>query len=428
MRKQTVLFLICLFCFFCINIRSQELGVQFVLPEIQTNSWDLESQINSQNIKTPQFADVIRKRFLKKKIPQIKQFDETQERKIQIGEARIKAGKATTTFKYNPKLSLKDYLLLRSDSDELRQIVEQNADVCLRMFRQNLQARRLSQNDIVDAGALAFILSYEVYFGLKPSDSHLNWMRKKGRDILLKSPNFQGVPDDERQRTFEVFGVLTMYAQILQKRSYRGDKEAGIEAKETAEEVLKEVWGSSIDSIQILPKGFIHKGQKIIQDKQATQFFNFNPNLQTAKKMSNGNAQIESQYQSILNQIYKEMFARKMANNDIAICGTYSFSVIYPFISGSGELNKEQLEGVYESFKTAILTSADIQAASDENKQIACEIFAIRAALLKNQISNNNDPNVSKLLAEQFLNQLFRAYGQEFRNYQMTSNKFFRIS
>lgn len=432
MRKQLVLFLFCLIGFFATNIRSQVTTVeinnfQAKLPELQANPWDLDYQIKMQNLQNPQFADVIRKRFLRNPTSPKKAFDETQEQKTSIGKARIKAGKATTTFKYNPKLTLKEYLLLQSDSNELRQIVEQNADVCLKMFRQSLKTHKLTQNDIVDAGALAFILSYEIYFGEKPSKSHLNWMRKKGRSILLKLANFQGTDDAERQRTFEIYGVLTMYAKLLQQNSLKGNILAAKEAKETSGEVLKEVWGSSTDSIQILPVGFIHKGQKIILDKQATQFFNFKQDLQTAKKLSGGNIQIETQYQSFLNQVYKEMFLKKMTNNDLATCGVYSFSKIYPYFSNAGELNNNQLEGVYDVFKKAVLTSADIQAASDENKQIACEIFAIRAALLKKTISENTDSNITKLLSEQFINQLFQAYDQQFSNFQMKSNTFLRI-
>ncbi|MEK7724424.1 MAG: DUF6683 family protein, partial [Acidobacteriota bacterium] len=328
MKRQFVLFLICSICFSVLNIKAQVKNgansFQSVLPEIQANPWDLDYQIKIQNLQNPQFADVIRKRVLRNKSTSTK-IDQSLEKKISLGEARIKSRRAATTFRYNPNLTLKDYLLLQSDSSELRQIVEQNADTCLKMFRQSLRDYRLAQNDIADASALAFILSYEIFFGEKPSRAHLNWMRKKGKDILLKSASFQGIDDTERQRTFEIYGVLTMYAKILQGRGLKGDQNSQRESKETAGEVLKQIWGNSTETIQKLPVGFIHKGQKIILDSQATQFFNFNPNLQTAKKISGGNPQIEAQYQIFLNQVYKEMFLKKMPNNDLASCGTYSF-------------------------------------------------------------------------------------------------------
>lgn len=434
MKKQFVLFLFCLICLSVLNIQAQiktvsENSFQTNLPEIQANPWDLEYQIKLQNIQNPQFADVIRKRFLRNKLSLKKESDEEiLQRKIYIGETRIKAGRASTTFKYNPNLTLKDYLLLKSDSYELRKIVEQNAEICLKMFRKNLHDEKLAQNDIVDASALAFVLSYEVFFGERPSKAHLNWMRKKGKEILLKLPSFQGVDNAERQRTFEIFGVLTMYAKILQERGLKGDKEALIEARETAGEVLKEVWGNSTDSILKLPVGFTHKGQKLISDNQATQFFKFNPDLLIAEKLSAGNSQTKTQYQTILNQIYKEMSLKKMPNNDLATCGTYSFAVVYPLLAETGDLNNNQLNGVYEVLKRAILNSPDIQAASDENKQIACEVFAIRAAILNKQITENTLPNDSKNLSRQFINDLFRAYGEDFRTYQMTSNNFIKTN
>lgn len=432
MKKQFVVFLFCLICFPGLNIQAQlktDASNSFSanLPEIQANPWDLDYQIKLQNIQNPQFADVIRKRFLKNKLSQPDLAKETLKEKIYIGEARIKAGKASTTFRYNSNLTLKDYLVLRSDSFELRKIVEQNADICLKMFRKSLRDEKLAQNDIVDAGALAFYISYEIFFGEKLSKAHLNWMREKGREILLKLPSFQGVDDAERQRTFEIFGVLTMYAKILQERGLRGDKEASIEAKETAGEVLKEVWGNSTDSILKLPVGFTHKGQKLISDNKATQFFNFNPDLQIAKKLSAGNPQVEAQYQTFLSQIYEEMSKQEMPNNDLAICGANSFSQIFPLISEVQELNKNQFQAVYEVLKKAVINSADIQAASDENKQIACEFFAIRAVLLKKQIAETTNPSDSKPLAERFINELFRAYGEDFTTYQMTSSNFVKI-
>lgn len=431
MKKQLVLFLVCLFCFSALNNEAQiKPGInriQVSLPEIQANPWDLDYQIKIQNLQNPQFADVIRKRFLRNKFS-VPKSDQSIEGKILIGEARIKAGKASTTFKYNPNLSLKDYLLLSSDSYELRQIVEKNAEVCLKMFRQKLKEHHLAQNDIVDSGALAFVISYEIYFGEKPSKSHLNWMRKKGRDILLKLPSFQGVGDAERQKTFEIFGVLTMYAKLLQQRGLRGDTESLAESRETAGEVLKEVWGSSIDSIQILPVGFIHKGQKMILDNRATHTFIFNPNRLTAKKLSRGNPEIETQYQSFLAQIYTNMAEKEVPNNDLAACGAYSFSVVFPLASGVEKLNKDQSEAVSKVFRQAVLNSADIQAASDENKQMACEVFAIRAVLFRNEFSDNSDANLVKPLAEQFIIQLFRAYGEDYKNYQLTSNNFVKLS
>lgn len=428
MKKQFVLFLLCLFSLLPIQAQVKaDDSFQAKLPEIQASPWNLDYQIKLQNIQNPQFADLIRKRILKNKIP-ITQgtAEEIQKRKIYIGEARIKSGKASTTFKHNRNVNLKDYLLLKSDSYELRKIVEQNADICLKMFRKRLRDEKLAQNDIVDASALAFIISYEIFFDEKPTPEHLNWMREKGREILLKLPSFQGVDDSERQRAFEIYGVLTMYAKTLQERGLKGDQAASMEAKETAGEVLKEVWGNSTDSILKLPVGFIHKGQKLISDGKATQFFNFNPNLQTAQKLSAGNPQIETEYQAFLKQVYQEMSEKEIPDNDLAACGTCSFSTIYPFLSDGGELNKNQFDGVYKVFKNAVTTSADIQAASDENKQIACEVFAIRAALLKKQIAK--DANSGKTFAEQFIGDIFRAYGEDFKNYQMTSSNFIKIN
>jgi hypothetical protein len=379
------------------------------LPEIQTDSWNLNYQLSLQNQQRPQFADVVRKKT--KKNPNELSEEEAYRRRILVGEAKIKAGKATTTFFYNPRLSLKNYLLLQADSMELRQIVEQYADVCLEMFRKSLLQNKLKRNDIADTSALAFVTAYEIYFGEMPSKEHLRWMQFRGREILLNSPGFQGVADADRQRAYEIYGVLTMYAKILRER---GNQDALNEAKETAGEVLQGIWGSSADTIQILPVGFTHKGQKIINDGNATVSYKFNPSSPISRKLANGQSQTEAQYQTLLNNFYQKLETEGRLKNDLAACGTYSFQEVYPLIQDKKNLNVNQINSIYEMLKNASLRSTDIQAATDENKQFACEFFAIRAVLLKNRTDVT-----AKAAAGIFLRDLFNAYNEDFNDYEI---------
>ncbi len=425
MNKRFVIHFLFTICLLSLNIIAQEKKPDAIaLPEIQASPWNLDYQISIQSLQSPQFADVIRKNILKPKNDAKKESEvEIKKRIIFEGEARIKAGKASTTFKYNDNLTLKDYLLMRADSPELRNIVEQYATTCIKLFRKKLSDEKLAQNDVVDAGALAFVISHEVFFGEKPTKNHLKWMRTKGREYLLRSANFQGVPDDERQRTFEIYGVLSMYAQVLQIKGLQGDLAAAKEAKETAAEVLKEVWGGSTDSIQLLPIGFIHKGQKIISDGKATQVFNHNSNLGVAKRLAGGNRDIAIQFQAWLDKFSQEMMDKQMSINDLAMCGTASFSMIYDILSGGSKINDDEASRVNAMFKRAVLMSSDIQAASDENKQMACESFAIRAMLIKDQAAKKTDPKELMPTVENFARDLFRAFGEDFEKYKMPYEK-----
>lgn len=61
------------------------------------------------------------------------------------------------------------------------------------------------------------------------------------------------------------------------------------------------------------------------------------------------------------------------------------------------------------------LSETDIQAATSENKQIACETFAIRARLIVE--------NVDKNAGKDFFNNWFKAFGENFNDYQMSDEK-----
>ena len=176
-------------CAFCLIFLLVVNNFSQNLAELQISSWDLGYQIKLQNQRTPQFVDLIRKKNASVKPITKTEVSETEiyQQNVAVGEGRIRASKALTKFQYNPKLSFKQYLLLRADSPELKKVIEQYADVCLKLFRKQLKTEKLAQNDIADASALAFILAYEVYFGEKLSAEYIKWKRGKGREVLLNS-------------------------------------------------------------------------------------------------------------------------------------------------------------------------------------------------------------------------------------------------
>ena len=348
------------------------------------------------------------------------------------GETRIKNGQASTGFKNLPGFSLKNYLLSQVKTPDLKLKVEQFAEASFNQFTAEVRAHGLQINDIADGEALAFVIAYELYFGGKSTSAHLQWLRQKGKEGLLKDSWFQGGADEERQRQYEMYGALIMYAQMIRRKNNLASVSDLQEAKDIAAEVLRTVWGNSTDTILMTQTGFMHKGNKIIADGKATHLFAYNANLPTARRMaSNSKTQGLAQvYQNNLNLYYQELARRGGQRNDLAWCGTLAAYANYVVLTDGKDLNPIQLKSVYSFVKNAILKSPNVQAASDENKQFACEIFAINAA--SNYQSFRRDfqqygINYQKTQAQIYLKEFFQALGENPASYKLTDTGIIKV-
>ena len=192
------------------------------------------------------------------------------------------------------------------------------------------------------------------------------------------------------------------------------------QAKAIAESILPTLWKKPAYTILMTPTGFIHKGRKIIDDGKASNLFTYNPNLNVAQKFAKAqNAESETvTYQNYLNVFYQEIAKRGAQKNDVASMVTFSLAANY-YVTTAKEPNTMQVKSVYEMVKSAILKSPDIQAASDENKQIACEIIAIRSI---DALKNRNAE-----FATSVTNDIFTALGEDLNNYQLTEQGIVRI-
>ena len=126
--------------------------------------------------------------------------------RLNYGNAIIKAGQATTTFKPSPAFSLTNYFLQKATTPELKHTVEQYANGSLQQFQHELISRGLSQTEYADGKVLAFIVGYEVYFEEKPSTAHLAWARQAAKAYYLNDAYFQSSTDLQRQQSFESDG------------------------------------------------------------------------------------------------------------------------------------------------------------------------------------------------------------------------------
>jgi hypothetical protein len=351
--------------------------------------------------------------------------------KINRGAARIRAGKASTAFQPDTSFSLVKSLLANAETLAQKQKINKFAALNLKQFREELKKRGLAANDSADGAALVFIVCYELFFGERTSPAHLEFYRRVTRQYLLKSLYFQGELDSERQRKHEIYGSLAMYAKMVRDNRAavsRGDFE---EAKTITQALLEKVWRNSTDTILMTPTGFAHKGEKIIAEGKASNSFNYNPNLQTARLVANGRNTLFKDnvnfhagiYQERLNYFYQEMQKRGGRRGDLAWCATGVAYANY-LILAEKDLTQKQFAGALDFFRNAVLKSPDAQAASDQNKQFACEKAAIEA--VSNYQSYLDEKRrggrYSKLFAQEQLKTLFYALGVDVAKYALTEN------
>ena len=338
------------------------------------------------------------------------------------GLARIKSGNASTTFTNSSSFSLKGYLSERiSNTTDGKQIIEQYAAIASQQFHQEMNARGLIANDLADGFALEFVICYEIFSGQKTTDPHLQSQRKVIKPYLLSDSMFQGGDSLERQKDYEYFGVLAMYAKMLYEKK---DPQSIQQAKAIAESILPTLWKKPAFTILMTPTGFIHKGKKIIDEGKATHLYSYNPNLRTAQKLAKDQKTDSdtAKYQNYLDVFYQEMTKRGGQKNDVASMLTFSLVADYVVLIGQ-EPNVSQVKSVYELVKNAVLKSPDAQAASDEIKQNACEIIAIRSI---DAYQNRDNPN-GKEFAKSIIGEVFQALGEDLNNYKLTENGIVKV-
>lgn len=345
--------------------------------------------------------------------------------RLNTGQIIINAGKATTLFKPTPGFSIKNYLLQKTKGREWKQVVDQYADICYKNFQDELKKRGMNPNDYVESKVLSFLIAYEVYFGEKPSLKHQQWCINVSKPSYLKSAFFQSTENIERQQKAETAGVLAMYSLIQLNKSKTGDSLAFREARSVSRSVLESLWGNAVNTIAITNNGFIHRGKKIIEDGKATLTYKFNPQIKSWEVAARNfgpdyKTQFQNEYKANLGFFYQEMQKRDWAKTDMAWHLTATAYALSYTATGGVEWNQKQTKSVYEFFKNVILKSPDIQAATDESRQMAFEVVAIQALSSYADFVKEKDL-VSKSAARGQLSSLFKMLGENPENYQWTA-------
>lgn len=410
-------------------------GYETVYNPYSKGQQDYERNIRNMNESSWKNIEAINQRARENTEALNRIMEDAMDRRMQLtarlnyGNAIIRAGKATTTYKSSSNFSLKNFLLQQAETPVQKQLAEQYTDICLKQFHAELTTNGMGLNDYADGVALTFILSYEVYFGVKPSKAHLAVARKYAKSGYLKDAVFQSYDDEERRSKIEADEVVTQYARII---SGKGDSNLVKEAKFIAKAVLEKIWFNSVETILMTKTSFIHKGQQFINDGKATNLYTYNPNIQTAEmNVKNPDKDFREKYiqerKQMLQSFYQVLEQKGGQKNDLAWCATMIGYAEYYVLSNGQEMNGVQLKNVYEFIKKSILKSPDVQAASNEAKQIACETMAISAVSDYKDFLKEDTKGVSIATARVNLRSLFLALNEDINNYQWTEQGIERI-
>jgi hypothetical protein len=288
----------------------------------------------------------------------------------QKGKAIIKAGKADNTFKPDPKFSLTKTLLEQVKTNAEKELITKHTANYLALFKKKIEAEGFQQNNLPDAASLGFVLTYEIYTGTKPSATHLKNLKATTTKAFLTSEYLQGLPDSDKQLTYEKYGTFTMYALDLSK----SNEPAKIkEAKEIAAVILEYLFSRPANQIVMTATVFEWKGTWVIKNGKAITNFKYN-NLTSEEidKMRKEFQLTSLKDETILLYIHEfenEMLKRGGQKNDLAYALATAIHGSYYVYSNGKEFTDKQFAGVLAYSKNKVLASPELQALDDDAKR-----------------------------------------------------------
>lgn len=172
-----------------------------------------------------------------------------QAQQARLGEAIIKAGKATTRIAAQPATSV---VVALEGADRVESARK------LAAFQSLVSRSAFTRYDMADGFALAFVMAFEAYTGKPPGAVRLRNLRASLRSQLLKSALSQGETMTSRQRQYENMGISAVSAIEARRR---GDIDL---ARRWATPVLERLWPKPVVRIELAPGGFGDRGERLV--------------------------------------------------------------------------------------------------------------------------------------------------------------------
>ncbi len=139
--------------------------------------------------------------------------------RLQAGKAKIKAGKATTSFTPTSAGTATLVKTLTFESHVPQDFAGQVRFVegYIKLFNKLAAQNGITANDYADGTAFAQALAYAAYHDRDMEKADFERLRKSYREYLLKDVSFQGSSDADRQSTYDLYALLA--AQAVEQRA-----------------------------------------------------------------------------------------------------------------------------------------------------------------------------------------------------------------
>ena len=360
--------------------------------------------------------------------------DISRQHQSQLGQQKIRSGKATTRFVSSLDVTqrwINNYLQragIASPADQqktsryLQNIVVQ--------FKQQLANKSLAPNDYADGYALALTTVYEIYKGESVNQLSLKAISNQIRRDLIKSAEFQGKSDEEKQVTFERYAV---YALDTLDQYVKGNKS---NASSKANFALTKLTGLGADQISITSKGIFDRnvvnGQEI---RELTTFNRDNRILMSSAEMCYRHQSVgcSKYFEGLMAEFDAEVKHRGGQTNDVAWANAMAFAFAYEiYTDGKIKLSDLQLMSVLEWMRKEISTMVDYQSLSNDEKQKYYETTALEPMWLydayrnglRNGFSQYHTKGEIKREAESWVALLFKP--NRIEDYKLTGNGFIK--
>lgn len=145
-------------------------------------------------------------------------------RQVNLGQSRIKSGKATTRFTRGTFPT--DYWVKQcggTTPEKRKQCLAEFA-VQKELWAQEARNRNADTNDMAQALGLAFVLAWEGQTGEKPTAAQYKGITQDFRTMLLKDALYQGMSASDRQTYFEGQMInATDSVRLLREGQQTGD-------------------------------------------------------------------------------------------------------------------------------------------------------------------------------------------------------------
>jgi hypothetical protein len=345
--------------------------------------------------------------------------------KTKYGKERMANGRASTVFTPTVKDSFIEKSAQNIENLQDRQKFTAANRQLLETFQTAITQNRLTQNDLADGRALAFVIAYQILNDEFPGKQRLEWMRRNIRQTLLADVRFQGSLDDEKQQEYEQLGIraiLASYASNSSKRTNLSSNEraqAEQTAKSIAENIVTQVFGKSAGAVEMTAEGFGNKAERLVTQGKGLTTFRRSPQLMTQTN-STDEAALD---QNLIGKFDREVKARGGQMNDLAIANAVAFDLAYQIVNEKANLNAAQFKWLADEMVKDITNGAQavaFQSLTDGQKQANYEDLAIKSMTLVNERIRLD--NILKNKSGDALSNLSKAYEVKVPSQNLRSN------